>query len=173
MKGNTTMSLGFFKRLGVAFKAFFKAWKEPENGQLFLEHKPSQHADAADQSHLQLLFYLQQSGRLIDFLKEDISPFSDAQIGAAARRIHEDCAQVIEEFIAVRPLRDEPEGATIQIPKGYNPAETKVVGKVKGEPPFAGLLVHRGWKAQKRSLPKKVGEQSPEVICPAEVEIKS
>jgi hypothetical protein len=167
------MSIGFFKRLGGAFKAFFKAWREPENARIFLEHQPSQAAETADLSHLRLLFYLQQSGRLIDFLKEDITPFSDVQVGAAARKIHEDCAQIIDELIAVRPLRDEPEGATIQIPKGYNPAEIKVVGKVKGEPPFAGLLVHRGWKAQKRSLPKKGGEQASDVICPAEVEIKS
>lgn len=167
------MSMGLFKRLGLAFKAFFRAWREPEKAQLFLECKPSQPVEGGDHAHLRLLFYLQQSGRFVDFLKEDISPFTDAQVGAAARKIHQDCAQIIEELVAVRPLRDEPEGALIQIPKGYNPAEIKVVGKVKGEPPFSGTLIHRGWKGQKRSLPKKIGEQVPEVICPAEVEIKS
>jgi hypothetical protein len=43
---------------------------------------------------------------------------------------------------------------------------------VKGEPPFTGTLVHRGWKVQKRSLPKKTAGQATEVICPAEIEIK-
>jgi hypothetical protein len=159
--------------LRLAFKAFIKAFKEPDKAQRFVEDTPPKQIDAADQAHLRLLYYLQQASRLVDFLKEDIGPFSDAQVGAAVRKIHQDCAQAIEELVTIRPLRDEQEGSTIQVPKGYNPAEIKVVGKVKGEPPFTGTLMHRGWKAQKRSLPKKTGEQTPEVICPAEVEIKS
>ena len=158
--------------LGLAFKAFIKAFKEPEKAKHFIEETPQKQIESSDQSHLRLLAYLQQSGRLIDFLKEDIAAFNDAQVGAAVRKIHQDCAQSIEELVTIRPLRDEGEGASVQIPKGFNPAEIKVVGKVKGEPPFTGILLHRGWKAQKRSLPKKTGEQTPEVICPAEVEIK-
>jgi hypothetical protein len=160
--------------LGLAFKAFIKAFKEPEKAQKFVEETSlSKQIEGADQSHLRLLHYLQQASRLIDFLKEDIGAFSDAQVGAAVRKIHQDCAQAIEELVTIRPLKDEQEGAFVQVPKGYNPAEIKVVGKVKGEPPFMGTLVHRGWKAQKRSLPKKIGEQMPEVICPAEVEVRS
>lgn len=161
-------------RLWLAFKAFIKAFKQPERAQQFLDDKiPVKQVETSDQSHLRLLHYLQQSGRLIDFFKEDIGAFNDAQVGAAVRKIHQDCAQIIEELVTIRPLKDEQEGTTIQIPKGYNPSEIKVVGKVKGEPPFTGILVHRGWKAQKRSLPKKSGEQALEVICPAEVEVKS
>jgi hypothetical protein len=160
--------------LGLAFKAFIKAFKEPKKAKQFVEEEAApKQLETADQSHLRLLHYLQQASRLVDFLKEDIGAFSDAQVGAAVRKIHQDCAQAIEELVTVRPLRDEQEGSMIQVPKGYNPAEIKVVGKIKGEPPFTGILVHRGWKAQKRSLPKKTGEQTPEVICPAEVEIKS
>jgi Domain of unknown function (DUF2760) len=160
--------------LGLACKAFIKAFKEPQKAQEFIEDRPpSKQLEVADQSHLRLLHYLQQTGRLIDFLKEDIGGFSDAQVGAAVRKIHEDCAQAIEELVTIRPLKDQQEGSTIQVPKGYDPTEIKVVGKVKGEPPFTGTLVHRGWKAQKRSLPKKTGEQTAEVICPAEVEIQS
>jgi Domain of unknown function (DUF2760) len=159
--------------LGLAFKAFIKALKEPEKGQQFVNDSSApKQVEVADQSHLRLLNYLQQSSRLIDFLKEDITTFSDAQVGTAVRKIHQDCAQAVEELVTIRPLKDEQEGSTIQVPKGYNPAEVKVVGKVKGEPPFTGILVHRGWKAQKRSLPKKTGDQTSEVICPAEVEIK-
>lgn len=158
--------------LGLAIKAFFKAFKDPTKAQQFIHDTPPKQIDAADPSHLRFLQYLQQGGRLIDFLKEDLAPFSDAQVGAAVRKIHQDCAQTIEELVTVRPLRDEQEGATIQVPKGFSPSEIKIIGKVKGEPPFTGVLVHRGWKAQKRSLPKKSGEQMPEVICPAEIEIK-
>lgn len=160
--------------LGLAFKAFIKAFKEPEKTQQFIDgtDTPKQ-LDSTDQSHLRLLNYLQQASRLVDFLKEDIRNFSDAQVGAAVRKIHQDCSQAIEELITLRPLKDEQEGSTVHVPKGYNPAEIKIVGNVKGEPPFTGILVHRGWKAQKRSLPKKIGVQTAEVICPAEVEIKS
>lgn len=163
----------FFAKLKVAFKAFGQAFKDPEKAQILLETRKAPQAIASgDSSHLRMLYYLQNSGRLIDFLKEDITAFSDAQIGAAVRKIHQDCAQALEELVTVRPLRDENEGMTVQIPKGYNPAEIKIVGNIKGEPPFSGILVHRGWKAHKLSLPKKTNEMSGEVICPAEVEIK-
>lgn len=158
--------------LGLAFRAFMKAFKDPQKTEEFLKDEAPKQIEAVDQSHLRLLHYLQQGGRLIDFLKEDISPFTDAQVGAAVRKIHQDCAQSIEDLVTIRPLREEQEGATVQIPKGYNPSEIKVVGKVKGEPPFSGTLIHRGWKAHKRSLPKKTGELATDVICPAEIEIK-
>ena len=161
-------------RFTLAFKAFIKAFRDPEKAERFLQDaEPPKQVETSDQSHLRLLHYLQQTGRLIDFLKEAIAPFNDAQVGAAVRKIHEDCAQIIEELVTIRPLKDELEGTIVQISKGYNPSEIKIVGKVKGEPPFSGVLVHRGWKAQKRSLPKKVAEQAGEIICPAEVEIKS
>lgn len=160
----------------LAFKAFFKAIRQPKEARLFVEgvSEPStkQIESVGDTSHLRLLAYLQQSGRLIDFLKEDIHTYTDAQIGAAARKIHQDCTSLLEDLVTIRPLKDEKEGAIVHVPKGYNPSEIKVVGKVKGEPPFSGVLVHRGWKAHKRSLPKKQGEQIVEVICPAEIEMK-
>ncbi|MFI0435699.1 MAG: DUF2760 domain-containing protein [Parachlamydiaceae bacterium] len=158
----------------LAFKAFIKALKEPEKAEQFINQTQAlKELEGSDQSHLRLLHSLQQAGRLIDFLKEDIGPFSDAQVGAAVRKIHQDCGQIIEELVTIRPLKEESEGMTVQVAKGYNPAEIKIVGNVKGEPPFSGILVHRGWKAQKRSLPKKSGDQTSDVICPAEVEIKS
>ena len=160
-------------RLIIALKVFWKAFWEPEKGKQFLASQPKPKiAETSDQSHLRLLSALQQAGRLIDFLKEDIGGFTDAQVGAAVRKVHEDCAHNLEELITIRPLKEEQEGATIVVPKGCDPAEIKIVGKVKGEPPFTGILVHRGWKAHKRSLPKKTGEESLEILCPAEIEIK-
>ncbi|MBA3602543.1 MAG: DUF2760 domain-containing protein [Parachlamydiaceae bacterium] len=161
--------------LMLAFKAFFRALKEPEKTQLFLDEMPSQVAGAvsvADHSHLRLLALLQQSGRMIDFFKEDISTFSDAQVGAAVRKIHHDCSQSLEELVTIRPVMDENEGATIMVPAGYDPTEIKIVGQVRGDLSLSGVIRHRGWKAHKRSLPKKVGEQSSDIICPAEVEVR-
>lgn len=154
-----------------AFKAFFKALREPQKAQVFLEDK-TQKVEESDASHLRLLAILQQSARLIDFFKEDISKYSDAQVGAAARKIHQDAGKVLEEIVTIRPIKLENEGTKIQVASGYDPSSIKVVGKVKGEPPYNGTLVHKGWKATKQSLPKKIGEQHHEVLQPAEIEIK-
>lgn len=158
--------------LMLAFKAFFKAFQEPDQAKQFVEGTKSVTAQETDASHLRLLHYLQETGRLVDFFKEDIASFTDAQVGAAVRKIHQDCRQVLEELVTIRPLKEENEGAVINIPKGYDPSEIKLVGKVRGEPPFSGVLIHRGWKAHKRSLPKQIGELTKGVISPAEVEIK-
>lgn len=157
----------------IAIKAFIKAWKNPTDAQTFVDgSSKKQDLPSSDHSHLRLLALLQQSGRLIDFLKEDIKDFSDAQIGAAVRQIHQDCSKSLEELVTIRPLMPEKEGAAISIPKGYDPAAIKISGKVKGEPPYTGTVVHQGWKAHKRSLPQKMGEQASEIICPAEIEVK-
>src|SRR5262249_49424094 len=46
---------------------------------------------AWEEGALGLLGVLQQEGRLLDFLEEDLGGYSDEQIGAAARGIHEGC----------------------------------------------------------------------------------
>lgn len=167
----TTFSL--YEKFKLACRAFIKAWKDPAYTQLYLEGLLLKELPTTgDVSHLRLLYFLQQGSRLIDFLKEDITQFTDAQVGAAVRKIHQDSGKVLEELITIRPLRTENEGATITVSKGYDPSEIKLVGKVTGEPPFTGKLIHRGWKAHKRSLPKMVGEQLVEVVCPAEIEIR-
>lgn len=158
----------------LAVKAFIKAWKDPAKAEDFLNDKPKKlEAPSIDHSHLRLLALLQQSGRLIDFLKEDIHDFTDAQIGAAVRQIHQDCGKSLEELVTIRPLMPEKEGTSIVVPKGYDPAAIKISGKVKGEPPYTGTIVHQGWKAHKRSLPMKMGENVSEILCPAEIEVRN
>lgn len=161
--------------LALAIKAFFRALKDPIKAEEFvsnkkIELKPQEFSEQP--SHLRLLQLLQQSSRLIDFLKEDISAFDDAQVGAAVRKIHEDCGKSLEDLVTIRPVMEQNEGQKINVPQGYDPLKIKVVGNVKGEPPFVGILVHKGWKVHKRSLPKKTGDQLTDVICPAEVEIR-
>ena len=101
-----------------------------------------------------------------------ISSFDDAQIGSAVRKIHDECGKCLEDLVTIRPVMEENEGAKITVPQGYDPAKIKVVGKIMGQPPYTGVLIHKGWKAHKRSLPKKIGDQVVEVICPAEVEVR-
>lgn len=158
-------------RLWLAFKAFFKAFFDPKKAKEFLE-EPAKAEELGDQSHLRLLALLQQSSRLIDFMKEDISAFNDSQVGAAVRKIHQDCANSLEELVTIRPVFEENEGATVKVDAGYDASQIKIVGKVKNDPPFTGVVVHRGWKAHKRSLPKKVGEQENEILYPAEIEVR-
>lgn len=159
----------------IACKAFWKALKNREEGKQFvgdqtkeIDEKPK---EKSDHSHLQLLNLLQNNGRFIDFLQEDISEFDDAQVGAVVRTIHAECSKSLEELVTIRPLYTEEEGSKITLVEGYNPAEVKVVGNVKGKPPYKGTLKHKGWKAHKLSLPKQVGEIKADVIAPAEVEV--
>jgi hypothetical protein len=163
-------------RLMLAIKVFFKALREPQKALKFLKDQPKEGrakgAEIAASSHLRLLALLQHSGRLIDFFKEDVAGFSDAQIGAAVRKIHQDCGKSLEELVTIRPIMDENEGTVVSVAAGYDPSQIKVIGKVKGEPPFSGIVVHRGWKAYKKSLPKKIGEQPCELLYPAEVEVR-
>ncbi len=152
------------------FKLFFKVLKNPVSAKLLLEdiqEKPVK----SDPSHIRMLSLLQQSGRLIDFLKEDIQGFTDGQIGAVARKIHSDCNAILEEIVTVRPIRQENEGTTVTIDKGFDPSEIKITGNVKGEAPYTGKLVHKGWKVHKHSLPKQTGSVTPGIIYPAEIEI--
>jgi hypothetical protein len=165
-------------RLCIAVRAFLKAFKQPEEGKKFLDEASQPPAilpataSTSDHSHLRLLGLMQESSRLVDFLKEDLSAFDDVQIGAAARKVHEECAKCLEEVVTLRPLMDEPEGTKVTVPQGYDTTKIKVVGKVKGQPPYTGTLVHKGWKAHKRSLPKQAGEHIADVIYPAEIEVR-
>ena len=160
--------------LVLAFKAFFKALKDAKGAKDFVEGTQVERAPYSEEhSHLRLLSLLQKEGRLVDFLKEDIGGFSDAQIGAAIRKIHNECGKTLEEFVTLRPLFQDSEGSKVTVPQGYDASSVKVIGKVTGNPPYQGILRHKGWKAHKLSLPKQVAKADPSVVCPAEVEINA
>ncbi len=120
---------------------------------------------------LQLLGLFQSEARLIDFLEEDISAYSDADIGAAARIVHEGCRKVLKEHFDIEPVRTEPEGSRITVPKGFDPAEIRLTGNIVGDPPFQGLLVHRGWRAVEVKLPQLSEGHRVDILAPAEVEL--
>ncbi|HEY6077263.1 MAG TPA: DUF2760 domain-containing protein, partial [Polyangiaceae bacterium] len=44
---------------------------------------------------LQLLSLLQREGRFVDFVEQEVTAFSDADIGAAARLVHEGCRRAL------------------------------------------------------------------------------
>src|SRR5260370_29873562 len=55
------------------------------------------------------LALLQERGRLVDFLMEDITTYDDAQVGAASRVVHEGCKAALRERCEIRSVREENE----------------------------------------------------------------
>ncbi|MCP4161907.1 MAG: DUF2760 domain-containing protein [Deltaproteobacteria bacterium] len=122
--------------------------------------------------YLNLLSILQREGRLLDFFSEELSQFDDAQIGAAARGVHDSCSKVIKKYIEITPVIDDNEGEEITIDEDFDPDTIKLTGNVTGKPPFKGILKHKGWQAKKADLPKLSESVISKLIVPAEVEIK-
>ncbi len=120
---------------------------------------------------LQMVSLLQRDGRLVDFLEEDLQSYEDAQIGAAVRTIQKSCQDTLNKYMKPSPIIDRNEGEEVAIEAGFDPAAIKLTGNVSGEPPFKGILQHRGWRAAKVDLPTLSGTQDPGIIAPAEVEI--
>lgn len=120
---------------------------------------------------LHLLTVLQREGRLMDFLGEDLSAYDDAQIGMAVRSIQENCKSAIQKQIRPKAVMDAQEESEVTVEAGFDPNAIKLVGKVTGEPPFSGILRHKGWRAASMELPTLSDKDDPLVIAPAEVEI--
>jgi len=121
---------------------------------------------------LTLLAALQREARFVDFVKEPLAGYSDAQVAAAARDIHRDCGAVLERFFGLAPIVAQEEGAVVEVPAGYDPARYRLTGNVTGAPPYRGRLVHPGWEATRCELPTWSGkEESLRVVAPVEVEI--
>jgi hypothetical protein len=125
------------------------------------------HRDGA----LALLALLQRDGRLIDFLREPLDGFSDADIGAAARDVHRGCKKVLDQYVTLEPVMAGADDAPVTVPKGFDPAEVRLIGEAKGEPPFRGALRHHGWRATKAQLPTLTDGVDRTIVAPAEVEL--
>jgi hypothetical protein len=127
--------------------------------------------EATPEAALQLLGLLQREGRFVDFLEEDMSGFSDAQIGAAARVVHEGCRKAVHEHFSIEAAHEKEEGASVKVPKGFDAHALRLTGNVVGEAPYTGTLSHRGWRCTEVRLPKMSEGHDPKVIAPAEVEL--
>ena len=184
---------GFWERLANAFRCFFsilfhgdisndilQKWVKPA-GEVpptpaaqasvprpkEMERPASEPFDRA----VQILALLQRDGRLIDFLEENISPYPDAQLGAAVRTIHEACRKVLEHYVKLEPILNSEEGQPVTVQGGFDPAAIKVLGNVTREPPIHGVLRHKGWHVKEVNLPPLPQGSGRMVIAPAEVEL--
>ncbi|HUJ29510.1 MAG TPA: DUF2760 domain-containing protein [Myxococcales bacterium] len=124
---------------------------------------------ARNEQALQLLSMLQREGRLIDFCEEEIAGVPDAQLGAAARTVHDGCRKALRSAFELLPVRGEPEGAALTLPVGFDPRAVRITGNLVGSPPFAGVLRHHGWRAGAIRMPNASGD--PTLLAPAEVEL--
>ncbi|MBS0465890.1 MAG: DUF2760 domain-containing protein [Proteobacteria bacterium] len=120
---------------------------------------------------LQLLGLLQREARFVDFTQEDVAPYSDAEIGAAARVVHQGCRKLLAEHFTLQPVRAEAEGSRITLQAGFDATAVRLTGNVVGQAPFTGTLSHRGWQASDVRLPQLTDAKAAAVIAQAEVEL--
>jgi hypothetical protein len=182
-RGTIRRMIAYGRRLKFAFRSFFSILDHgriPDDVTAALVTKtpasptpapapvaaPVETGDRATQ----LLALLQRDGRLLDFVMEDLAPYQDAQIGAAARDVHAGCRQVLSRYVSIAPVMADEEGQTVTIERGADPARIKVIGNVAGEPPYQGVLRHRGWEATRMDLPP-MPTAGRTVLSPAEVEV--
>jgi Domain of unknown function (DUF2760) len=129
-------------------------------------------ADMNRRIFLHLVTVLQKEGRLLDFFSENLMQYDDNQIGAAVRNIHDNCKKALDKYLAPHAVLDQSEGDEISVDEDFDPNALKLVGNVTGQPPFKGIVRHRGWRAMKIDMPTLSGQQDPWIIAPAEIEIR-
>jgi hypothetical protein len=190
---NSTQPLpSFFSRISIAIGAFFRALSDAEYAARLTridDPLPQPAAapvpapapapvpapvilrEATPDAALQLLGLFQREARLIDFTQENLSAYSDADIGAAARVVHEGCGKVLREHFTIAPVRSEAEGSRIELPEGFDAAAVRLTGNVVGKAPFRGTLSHRGWRSADVRLPKLAAAHDAAILAPAEVEL--
>ena len=136
------------------------------------EPEPAPPVEESTDRAVQMLALLQREGRLIDFFSEDLTPYPDAQVGAAVRELHAGCRKALEQYVTLEPIIEGEEDGPVTVEAGFDPATVKLVGNVTGQPPLRGLLRHRGWRATEVELPPLAPQESARaIVAPAEVEI--
>jgi len=198
---NSTQPLpSFFSRISIAIGAFFRALSDAEYAARLAriaagEPQPSAAPVSAPapaptpasapapapapvtlrvatpDAALQLLGLFQREARLIDFTQENLSVYSDADIGAAARVVHEGCGKVLREHFTIEAVRSEAEGSRVVLEEGFDASAVRLTGNVVGKAPFRGALSHRGWRASNVRLPKLAEKHDAAILAPAEVEL--
>lgn len=121
---------------------------------------------------VQVLGILQRDARLVDFLLEDISAYTDDQVGAAVRTMQEQARACLQRYVQLSPVIDGVEGAFVKLDLAAVES-VKFVGNVpSGAPPKGGILRHRGWRVEKVELPQISPRQDRTLLAPAEIEVE-
>jgi hypothetical protein len=173
---------GLWQRISYAFRCWFSLLVHgqipPEIVARLAASVPGSTASRAPSQEspdraVQMLALLQRDGRLIDFLAENISPYPDAQLGAAVRTVHESCRQVLDRYVKLEPIINSEEDQPVAVPAGFDAALIKLIGTTTGSPPLRGMLRHRGWRVKEVNLPSLPQGTGRSVVAQAEVEVGS
>jgi hypothetical protein len=188
----TESTPSFFARLSLAVGTFFRLLGDAAFAQRLttqalmpkhaepaaLDESPARQSAAPTEAvprdlsaAMQLLALLQREGRLIDFLQQDMVGFGDADVGAAARIVHQGCRRALEQAVTLEPIRTEAEGTSLTLDAGFEPKSYRLVGNVQGKPPYRGTLRHRGWRLTNINLEEPLAAADLSIIAPAEVEL--
>jgi hypothetical protein len=135
------------------------------------EPPPAPPPEREHASALSVLGMLQREGRFVDFLQENVAAFSDAEVGAAARIVHEGCRKVVNQYLTLQPVLPQSEGDRVTVPAGFDAQRTRLTGNVAGQPPYNGTLRHHGWVTTEVKFPSVSPAMDPRVLAPAEVEL--
>lgn len=189
---NTSDTPSFFSRLSLAFRILgsakdagvaAKALSAPESAPV-VEKEPAPAAPAPVvaavpakpsepdvRSGLLVLSLLQREGRLVDFLREDVAAYGDADIGAAARVVHAGCRKVLEQYFTFEPAMPGADGDAVTLAAGFDAQRVRLTGNVAGQPPFKGTLRHHGWVVTSTRLPVQAESVDARIIAAADVEL--
>jgi hypothetical protein len=176
--GNEVEEPGFLARVGLAFKVLGDAALAGKVLALLNKPEPARPepmtAVPQEKSHASGLFVLsvlQQDGRLIDFLQQDVAAFSDEEVGAAARVVHGGCRKALHRLVTTSRVLNDEEGATVTVAPGFDANRIRLTGNVTGQPPFKGTLKHHGWAATELKFPTLAENMDYRILAPAEVEL--
>lgn len=132
-----------------------------------------------DRAVIDFLARLQEKGRLIDFIMDDITAYDNESVGAAARIVHQGCHEVLKECFTIEAVFDGEEMETVQLGDHYDSHKYRLIGKVPDSAPYEGQVLHRGWKTSRINLPRKIQPASaPQpstdtILAPVEIEISA
>jgi hypothetical protein len=181
---NSEQNVSFSARVGMAFRLLFNAEfarqvvaglaaQSSERPKAVASKAPVQELppERVNASGLFVLSALQREGRLIDFLQQEVTGFSDEEVGAAARVVHAGCSKILKQYFDFAPALAGEEGSSTVIPQGFDPERIRLTGNVTGQPPYKGTLKHHGWVAKEIRLPARQESLDPRMVAPAEVEL--
>ena len=134
--------------------------------------KPAAPEVRSSDGALQILGILQRDARVLDFLMEDLKPYSDEQVGAAFRQVNEQGRATLLRYVTVRPVIDAVDNTRVSVPT-RDPNTVKLIGNVPADGNVSqGILRHKGWRAERVELPKPPSGQNLQVLAPAEIEVE-
>ena len=109
---------------------------------------------------------------------DDVSSYTNEQVGAAARVVHGGCQKVFVEYFSVAPVSGESEGELISLEAQTDNKmlHWKLHGQASSiNEKVKGTLVHKGWQTKEVNLPEssQLENSSSYIITPAELEVIS